>query len=171
MHDVNNNQGGYVMTNFSFLQSKESYKSFSNACVEAEKAMLVSPATCAILTRRALELAVKWVYQFDSELNMPYQDSLSSLIHDRNFLGIIDEKLLPMMKYIVKLGNTAVHTNASIAQDEAVLALHHLYQFVSWIDYCYSDNYEATKFDETLLHINPESNRERPEDLQIYMNS
>ncbi|KGR80088.1 DEAD/DEAH box helicase family protein [Ureibacillus manganicus] len=154
------------MTNFSFLRSKESYKSFSNACIEAEKAMLVSPATCAILTRRALELAVKWVYQFDSELEMPYQDNLSSLIHDRNFIGIIDEELFPMMKYIIKLGNTAVHTNASITQDEAVLSLHHLYQFVSWIDYCYSDNYEATKFEESLLHINPETNRERPEELQ-----
>jgi type I restriction enzyme R subunit len=65
--------------NFSFLQKKESYQNFANACIEAEKAMLVSPATCAILTRRALELAVKWVYQFDSDLKMPYQDNLSKL--------------------------------------------------------------------------------------------
>ncbi|MBO2537638.1 DEAD/DEAH box helicase family protein [Rummeliibacillus suwonensis] len=134
--------------------------------MEAEKALLVSPATCAILTRRALELAVKWVYRFDSDVKIPYQDNLSSLIHDRNFLSIIDEDMLPMMKYVVKLGNTSVHTNVAINRDEAILSLHHLHQFVSWIDYCYSDEFTAPEFDESILHIGNESQRERPEELQ-----
>lgn len=153
------------MTNFGFLKEKEQFKSFGIACIEAENAMLVSPATCAILTRRALELAVKWVYLVDNAVNVPYRDNLSSLIHDRNFLGIIDEELLPMMKYVVKLGNTAVHTSANITRDEAVLSLHHLHQFVAWIDYCYADEYTAPTFDESILHVNEEK-RERPEELQ-----
>ncbi|WP_241139001.1 DEAD/DEAH box helicase family protein [Bacillus mycoides] len=153
------------MTNFGFLKAKDQFKSFATACMEAENAMLVSPATCAILTRRALELAVKWVYQVDNDVAVPYRDNLSSLIHDRNFLGIIDEELLPMMKYVVKLGNTAVHTNANITHDEAVLTLHHLHQFVSWIDYCYADEYTASSFNESILHASVEK-RERPEELQ-----
>ncbi|KTR25784.1 DEAD/DEAH box helicase [Exiguobacterium indicum] len=153
------------MSNFEFLREKQQFKSFSNPCIEAEKAMLVSPATCAILSRRALELAVKWVYQFDNAVKIPYQDNLSSLIHDRHFLGIIDEELLPMMKYVVKLGNTAVHTNVVITRDEAVLSLHHLHQFVSWIDYCYAENYTAPEFNEIILYAN-ETKRERPEELQ-----
>ncbi|MCS6596042.1 DEAD/DEAH box helicase family protein [Bacillus cereus] len=153
------------MTNFGFLKEKEQFKSFATACMEAENAMLVSPATCAILTRRALELAVKWVYQVDNDVAVPYRDNLSSLIHDRNFLGIIDEELLPMMKYVVKLGNTAVHTNANITHDEAVLALHHLHQFASWIDYCYANEYTAPTFNEAILHASVEK-RERPEELQ-----
>ncbi|GEN36220.1 DEAD/DEAH box helicase family protein [Aneurinibacillus danicus] len=153
------------MTNFSFLKEKSQYKSFTNACLEAEKALIVSPATCAILTRRALELAVKWVYSFDSAVKVPYQDNLSSLIHNTSFLEIIDEDLLPLMKYVVKLGNVAVHTNSSINRDEAVLSLHNLHQFVSWIDYCYSDEYTAGEFDESVLHTGEEK-RERPEELQ-----
>lgn len=153
------------MTNFSFLKEKSQYKSFTNACLEAEKALIVSPATCAILTRRALELAVKWVYSFDSAVKVPYQDNLSSLIHNASFLAIIDEDLLPLMKYVVKLGNVAVHTNSSINRDEAVLSLHNLHQFVSWIDYCYSDEYTAGEFDESVLHTGEEK-RERPEELQ-----
>lgn len=153
------------MSNFVFLLTKEQFKSFASACTEAENALLVSPATCAITTRRALELAVKWVYQADNAVHVPYRENLSSLIHDRNFLAIIDEDLLPMMKYIVKLGNTAVHTNANITRDEAVLALHHLYQFISWIDYCYANEFTATEFNESLLHTTPEK-RERPEELQ-----
>jgi type I restriction enzyme R subunit len=153
------------VTNFSFLKEKSQYKSFTNACLEAEKALIVSPATCAILTRRALELAVKWVYSFDSAVKVPYQDNLSSLIHNASFLAIIDEDLLPLMKYVVKLGNVAVHTNSSINRDEAVLSLHNLHQFVSWIDYCYSDEYTAGEFDESVLHTGEEK-RERPEELQ-----
>ena len=117
--------------NFNFLKDNDIFKSFYNACVEAEKSILVSPATTAILTRRALELAVKWIYSFDDSLYVPYQDNLSSLIHDNNFIETIDYKLLPLIKYIVKLGNVAVHTNANIKREEAVLALHNLHQFVS----------------------------------------
>ncbi|TKI71928.1 DUF4145 domain-containing protein [Lysinibacillus mangiferihumi] len=152
------------MLNFDFLKDKLPFNSFANACFEAEKAMQVSPATVAILSRRALELAVKWVYQFDNDVKVPYRDNLSSLIHDSHFLGIIDEELLPMMKYVVKLGNAAVHTNVAITRDEAVLALHNLHQFVSWIDYCYAEEYTATDFDEALLY-NVDYKRERPEEL------
>ncbi|WDU78847.1 DEAD/DEAH box helicase family protein [Lysinibacillus sp. G01H] len=150
--------------NFDFLKDKQTFNSFSRACIEAERAMQISPSTVAILSRRALELAVKWVYQFDNDVKIPYQDNLSSLIHDRHFLGIIDEELLPMMKYVVKLGNAAVHTNVAITRDEAVLSLHNLHQFVSWIDYCYAEEYTATEFDETLLY-DADYKRERPEEL------
>ena len=154
-----------MASNFSFLKSNDSYKSFSDACIDAERSIAVSPATCAILTRRALELAVKWVYSFDSALNVPYQDNLSSLIHDPTFVCIIDSKLFPLLKYIIKLGNVAVHTNANITRDEAVIALHNLHQFVSWIDYCYSDEYTAGKFDESLLQQGEEK-RANPEELK-----
>ena len=153
------------MSNFSFLKGKKQYRSFADACFEAEKGLVVSPAVSAIQSRRALELAVKWVYSYDSALKVPYQDNLSSLIHDREFLGIIDEDLLPMMKYVVKLGNQAVHTNAPITRDEAVLSLHHLFQFIAWIDYCYSDEFTAGEFDESLLPVGEEK-KIRPKELQ-----
>ena len=155
----------WLSSNFLFLKDKSQYRAFSNACFEAEKGLVVSPAVSAIQSRRALELAVKWVYSYDSVLKVPYQDNLSSLIHDRNFLGIIDEDLLPMMKYIVKLGNHAVHTNAQITRDQAVLSLHHLFQFIAWIDYCYSDEFTAGEFDEALLPVGEEK-PVRPKELQ-----
>ncbi|WP_412766320.1 DEAD/DEAH box helicase family protein [Sutcliffiella cohnii] len=154
-----------MTTNFSFLKEKSQYKTFTNACLEAEKALIVSPATCAILARRALELAVKWLYSSDSELKVPYQENLSSLIHDSNFLAIIDEDLLPLLKYIVKLGNVSVHSNANISRGEAILSLHNLHQLVAWIDYCYSDVYTAKEFDESLLQ-HGEEKRVRPKELQ-----
>ncbi|NFI94843.1 DUF4145 domain-containing protein [Clostridium botulinum] len=155
-----------MCTNFEFLKFKKEFVSFSNACIEAEKSIVVSPATTAILSRRALELAVKWVYAHDDELIMPYQDQISSLIHNNSFVELIDSEMLPMLKFVIKLGNAAVHTNSNINREEAVLSLHNLYQFINWIDYCYGEEYNEKSFDETtLLKANDES-RTRPEELK-----
>lgn len=154
-----------MLSNFEFLREKAQFSNFANACLEAEKSLQVSPATCAILTRRALELSVKWLYASDSELELPYQDNLSSLIHESTFKSVIDEDLFPLMKYIIKLGNVAVHTNSSITKDEAVLALHNLHQFIDWLDYCYSDNYSESEFKEELL-LTGDKPRKRPEEYK-----
>lgn len=137
--------------NFEFLKDKNIFNSFSSACLEAEKSILISPATTAILSRRAIELAVKWVYSFDKELVLPYQDNISSLIHENSFRDLIDEDLFPMIKYVIKLGNVAVHTNSGIKREEAILSLNNLYNFVSFLDYCYADEYTASEFNEDLL--------------------
>ena len=156
------------MSNFEFLLNNKNFESFSNACIEAEKSILVSPSTCATITRRALELAVKWLYANDSDLRVPYQENLSSLIHNNSFVELIDYKMLHMLKYIVKLGNVSVHTNQMIDREEAILSLHNLHQFVSWIDYCYSDEYTAKKFDESLLLQGEEQRTTQQERKDLY---
>lgn len=154
-----------MCTNFEFLKFKKEFTSFSDACIEAEKSILVSPSTTAILSRRALELAVKWVYSFDEDLEIPYRDNISSLIHSGSFLELIDSEMFPLLKFIISLGNVAVHTNKSITREEAILSLHNLYQFINWIDYCYGDDYKEKKFDENSL-LQGEEKRVRPEELK-----
>lgn len=154
--------------NFDFLKKEEKYKDFTYACIEAEKSLVVSYASTAILTRRALELAVKWVFSYDHELEAPYQDNLASLIHDYRFKRIIDSKLFPMIKYIQQIGNKAVHSAAPITREQAVLALHNLFEFVSWIDYCYSDEYVDISFDESLLGDNEKEKKTRNELKNLY---
>lgn len=154
-----------MFNNFDFIKEKPLFKDFSAACIEAEKSILVSPATCAILTRRALELSVKWLYSFDTDLKLPYQDKLSSLIHDNSFIILVDSKMLRLLNYIVTLGDVSVHTNSNIKREEAILALHNLHQFISWIDYCYADEYTAKEFNEEIL-LQGEDKRTRPEELK-----
>lgn len=151
--------------NFDFLKDKKIFSDFSYSCIEAEKSIEISPATCAILTRRALELAVKCLYTFDDDLVLPYQDNISSLIYNNSFKELINPDLFPMIRYIIKLGNVAVHTNAIIKREEAITSLRNLYDFVSFLDYCYADSYTASKFDESLLEKGS-NKRERKEKLQ-----
>lgn len=154
-----------MCTNFDFLKENKQYSSFAEQAIEAEKSLLVSSATCAILSRRALELAVRWVYSFDNALILPYQDNISSLIHEYSFRNILEPSLFPMIKFIIKLGNIAVHTNNVIKRDDAVLSLRNLFEFCKWIEYCYSDEYKDSAFDESLLEKSEEQKR-RPEELK-----
>ena len=50
-----------MSTNFDFLKKDKQFRSFSEQAAEAEKSLMISSATSAILARRALELAVRWV--------------------------------------------------------------------------------------------------------------
>lgn len=154
--------------NFKFLSKEEKYNSFTMACIEAEKSLVISYATTAILTRRALELAIKWVYSFDEELTVPYEEKLAALIHDYKFKSIIDSKLFPMLIYIQKLGNKTVHSSTPISREQAVLSLRNLYEFISWIDYCYSDEFEERTFDESLLGDNEKGSKSRQELKDLY---
>src|SRR5699024_11517679 len=100
--------------NFGVLKEKDQYESFTSACLEAEKSLQISPATTAILSRRALELAVKWTYSFDDGLKIPYDERLSALIHEQTFRNNINDDLFPLICYIVKLCNVTVHMNLYI---------------------------------------------------------
>lgn len=154
--------------NFDFLKKQNIYDNFSDACIEAEKSLVVSYSTTAILTRRALELAVKWVFSYDEELTVPYQDNLATLIHDYSFKSVIDIKLFPMLRYIQKLGNTAVHTNVPIRREQAIEALKNLFEFISWIDYCYSDELNEAGFDESILQDSKNQKKSRKELEDLY---
>ena len=152
-------------TNFDYLLEKEEYSDFTKQAIEAEKSISISPATCAILSRRALELAVRFVFSYDAELTLPYRDNVSSLIHEPTFRSIIEPRLFPMLKYTIHLGNVAVHTNSNIKRDEAVIALRDLFEFCDWIDYSYSKEYTERFFDESILPSGDEK-RVKAEDLR-----
>ena len=155
-------------SNFDFLTGKVNFDAFSQACLEAERSLVVSPAMAVISTRRALELTVKWMYAFDEDLKLPYKDNISTLIHEPSFHEIIDPGLFPLMKAIIKAGNGAVHSNRLVKRDEAVLMLRNLYEVVAWVDYCYADEYTATSFDEQLLVCGDEK-RVTTDEVQQYV--
>ncbi len=154
--------------NFDFLKKEDKYKDFALACLEAEQGMKVSYATTAILSRRALELAVKWVFTYDEELEAPYQDTLSTLIHDRDFRGIIDSDLFPMLNFIRMLGNSAAHVSSKISKEQALTSLKNLFEFALWIDYSYSDEYEELDFDESLLVDSETEKKTKAELKELY---
>ena len=140
-----------LAANFEFLQDQTEYTLFASACLETERVLMTSSAMAAVGCRRALELAVKWVYSADNTVEMPYKDNLQSLIHEPSFRFALDNQTWSKLPYIIKLGNLAVHTERAISRSDAVLSLSSLFEFIQWIDYCYGVNYEERCFDETKI--------------------
>ena len=118
------------MSNFKFLQSKKEYALFSAAAIEAEKVYNSSSAMCAVGCRKALELAVKWVYSADNSIQMPYRDNLQSLIHEPTFKFALDYNTWGKLPYIIKLGNLAVHTERSVQTGDALASMKGLFEFI-----------------------------------------
>ena len=151
------------MSNFDFILKNGIFKTFAEASLEAEKSIAVANVSCTILCRRALELAVKWIYANDRELVLPYQNNLSSLVYDINFKSMINEKVFNGMIYIIKLGNFSVHSNKKVTRKEAVLCLKYLFDFMDWVAYYYDSNYTETKFDEGKLPGESSANLKKEE--------
>lgn len=139
------------MSNFEFLRNQDDYKMFSSAAIEAERVYSTSPAMCAAGCRRALELAVKWVYAADRTIQQPYKNNLQSLIHEPSFRFAVDHITWSKLPFIIRLGNMAVHTEKSISGSDALLSLRNLFEFIEWIDYCYGYEYEERHFDEKKI--------------------
>ena len=102
------------MSNFEFLRGIKEYALFASAAIEAEKVYASAPAMCAVGCRKALELAVKWVYSADNTMCLPYRDNLQALIHEPTFRFAMDNQTWGKLPLLIKLGNLAVHTEKNI---------------------------------------------------------
>ncbi len=139
------------MSNFSFLETKKEYELFGPACIEAENIYASSPTMCAIGCRKALELAVGWMYRADPSLGVPEKENLNSLLEEKKFCSNVLEEIRVNLLFINRLGNRAVHTNEKIQASDVRLALKWVFIFVQWIDYRYGADYQQRIFDEKLI--------------------
>ena len=139
------------MPNFDFLNGRQEFSLFAPSAVEAEKVFATSSAMCVIGCRKALELAVKWVYTVDNGIQAPYKDNLSALIHEYTFKKQLPPLLFGKIKGIVAFGNIAVHTSKIVPPAFAVQSLKSLFEFIQWVDYSYGSDYQARTFDEQRI--------------------
>ncbi len=79
------------MSNFAFLRSE--WPDVCEAATKAESLAHSDPRSACFCARRALELAVRWLYKNDSALKLPYQENLSALIHAPTFRNALAPRL------------------------------------------------------------------------------
>lgn len=139
------------MTNFDFLTKDKQFDTFSGIAVAAEKTLHIDLSTCIINCRRAMEMAVKWMYSVDTSLVMPWQDNLISLMNTDEFRDIVDSGIWQRMDFIRRVGNIANHTGKRVTEEQATLCLENLYIFMDFVACCYAIDYEQTEFNRELL--------------------
>lgn len=139
------------MTNFDFLQFDPQFASFADVAVASERLIYIDPSASILNCRRAMEFAVKWMYSVDSSLDIPYQDTLISLMNTEEFRKLVGIDILQRMHFIRKMGNNAAHTGNKVSFDQAALCLENLFVFLDYVSYCYGKDHVEGKFDSSLI--------------------
>ena len=139
------------MTNFDYLKQEPKFNSFADVAIAAEKILNIDLESSVINCRRAMEFAIKWMYSVDKALEMPYQDTLISLMSTEEFHDLVDDGLWKRLDLIRKVGNRAAHNGKKVTMDEAMLCLQNLFVFMDFVAYCYADSYEERTYDVALL--------------------
>ncbi|SFL06885.1 type I restriction enzyme, R subunit [Lachnospiraceae bacterium KH1T2] len=140
-----------MTTNFDYFKQEPKFSSFSGVAISAEKIILMDPEACIINCRKAMELAIKWMYSVEKELEMPYQNNLQSLLTAEDFRQIVGPDLVKRLDLIRRCGNNAAHGGKKLGRDEAMLCLENLFIYLDYLSYCYSDNYEEHTYDPGLI--------------------
>jgi type I restriction enzyme R subunit len=153
------------MSNFNFIP--KTWATLAQAPQEAEQHAHNAPLYAAMLCRKSLEEWVRWMYEHDGELALPYDTSLSSLMHEHAFKNLVAPIQFNQINLIRKLGNTAVHTSAKIKPQEALYALQLLHGFISWVVQMYGEEKVIVpKFDEGIITKSKEKDLYK-HDLQV----
>lgn len=139
------------MPHFTFLQSE--WPAIFEAAAKAEAAVHPDPRTACFYARRALELAMAWLYKHDSSLRLPYQDNLSALIHEPTFKVLVGEAIFSKARLITRLGNQAVHSPKPIQQFDALTSARELFHVGYWLARTYGREARL----EPGLAFNPEA--------------
>lgn len=137
-------------SNFSFIPTH--WTNIAHTPKEAEQHVYAAPLYAAMLCRKSLEEWVRWMYEHDEDLTLPYDTSLSSLIHEQCFKNVVAPMQFNHINLIRKLGNAAVHSKSKIKPQEALYALQLLHGFIGWITQLYGEEKPQFKpFDESFI--------------------
>jgi type I restriction enzyme, R subunit len=137
-------------SNFSTLPAE--WQRLARTSIEAEQQVNTAPQYAAMLCRKSMEEWIRYMYEHDGDLELPYDTSLNALMHNKSFQDLIAPSFFPQLNTIRKLGNDAVHTNKRINPTEVLHVVKLLHGFVLWVVNIYGEERVArTAFDESLI--------------------
>ncbi len=140
-------------SNFTFLRS--GWPDLCDEAARAERNVIADPRAACFYARRALELAVQWLYDADKSLRRPYKDDLAAMLFDPTFKSTVDERIRTKMDVIRKQGNAAVHRHKPVASDDAAAVARELFHVLFWLARTYA--LEVDHAPEATLAFNPDA--------------
>ena len=141
-----------MASNFDFLRTE--YPQIFEHAAHAESLVHTAPRASCFYTRFTLEQAVHWLYANDPYLQVPYDSTLATLIHEQSFQDNLKPGLFPKIRAIHKMGNIAVHECTSITEKDALHLVQELFHFLYWLSRSYTPdgkNTPAQNFERNLI--------------------
>ena len=151
------------MSNFTFLQAE--FPAVHEAARQAEAHAHADPRAACFYSRRALELALAWLYRHDPALRLPYQDHLAALIHEPTFQQTAGPVIVTKARLIKELGNLAVHGNKPLRASDALSTVRELFHIGYWLARSYGRTarpapdlaFEASRLPAALVAARPQT--------------
>lgn len=155
-----------MSSNFSFL--KQEFARMLETAQAAEQHVYTAPMYSAILTRKSLEEFVRWIYDNDKDVTLPYDTTLNSLIHEQSFKDVIPTTLWNNINVLRKIGNNAAHTNEKTDAKKSLAAVKYLFDFTLWVVRIYSRSQTpVASFDENLVPRAAKEDKSKEEILRL----
>ncbi len=139
------------MSQFTFL--KPEFPAIYESAHKAFRTAYRDPRTACFYARRALELTVNWLYKYDTSLRLPYQDNLSARVHEPTFKELVGEAVFNKIKYIIRLGNLAVHNERAVPANDAINAVREFFHVAYWLAHTYGRTHKP----EAGLQFDPQA--------------
>jgi type I restriction enzyme, R subunit len=123
-------------SNFEFLTA--TWPELAAEAIHAERSAAADPRTGCFYARRALELAVHWMYEADSSLRRPYKDDLPAMLFEPSFQSVVDKRIRTKMDYVRRQGNMAVHNRRPVKSGAAIGVIRELFHITFWVARTYA---------------------------------
>ena len=154
-----------MSSNFDFLLNSP-WQEYYHTAQEAEANIYRAPTYTAMLCRRGLEEWVRWLYDNEHTLEVPFDTSLATLIHEYKFKNLVGQQFV-QLNNIRKYGNKATHSNVRIKPDLALYLVKKLHGFAQWVVSLYSQERPALQaFDTALLQQQVTLQEKKKEELK-----
>src|SRR5688572_17977612 len=140
-----------MTSNFHFLTPQ--WQALAEPAAKVEAFANSDPRTACFYARRALELAVDWLFDHDAAFRRPYDRNLAALLAEPSFAANVPGPVALKARVIRDLGNQAVHSKRPVHQLDAVRAAGELFHILYWFARTYSKawRHEGLAFDPALL--------------------
>lgn len=162
--------------NSNFTKLPQEWQDLTKTAIEAEQQARIAPQYAAMLCRKNLEEWIRYMYEHDGDLEIPYgKPSLNELMHNKSFQDLVAPSYFPQLNTIRKLGNDAVHTAKRIKPIEAIHVVKLLHGFAYWVVNLYGEETATPSvFDENLIPTGDAAEKTKAELKKIeqaYINS
>ncbi|WP_042392688.1 DEAD/DEAH box helicase family protein [Streptacidiphilus carbonis] len=124
------------MSNFAFLKAE--WPDLHAEATHAERLAHADPRASCFYARRSLEIALTWLYQADSTLQLPYKEDLAAMIAEPTLLKAAGPAIRTKMDVIRRQGNVAVHRKTGVTANDAVRVISELFHVMYWLARTYS---------------------------------
>lgn len=139
------------MSQFEFL--KPDFEELFDLACKAETNAISDPSVCCIYARKALEYAIKWMFNYDTSLELPisYDPKLAEYLKTPGFKNLRGGTVHEWADQIRRNGNKAAHDHRHRSHQESITSTQKLFAFCYWFAHTYSHTQKPPKG----LYFNP----------------